>query len=596
MDPTLTRAAAHKVFGDLYRKTRPPDLQEKVDRVIQATSDVFVRIQRIEELDADHARGKKGVETAAKRPQGRSPGAAPAARPARKPERKAGILDALLGGGDIGVWGKETETLTTGFLGRNLKLSKKSEDIFTALNEEIVVAAIKCFRTATRVGWQVWEPATYNVVVTAYQFFNEFVNAASILKRNERPETLAQETAIMQKMYGALVQYPNYKRVLGESFVKLVLDSKEMAGYTDLLKLAVNHIVNLEARNPTLKNTILAFHALSRKQIVSWQDVMQELGVGKPVLNRYRAPEAIMQQIDGAIKKHETQIDLRIGEIQEIENLKRSFFDYDSAGKVKTEFLNKIVYEVLRRIYNEKVLNEGTLKQHKTEPPRLLFVILKDFDISSLYLLEGSFHIKDPSGQAEMILFKQGLWRTTIDEFNAVLREVEMFYKKNKNLTFNFQNLIEIMKSGHGDEEMKKFLALVGRANRLFKLLVTNFRIIWDNHQLARKDQSQASQEKLARTKTIPIEAFVVGKRYLPFYEHEIVSNNRWHGLSIEAVVGQITRNLYNYLFIFRDDELLGHLSSISRLQSDIDLHIAALKKLGIERAGGEGAPGPKSD
>lgn len=593
MDPTLTRAAAHKVFGDLYRKSRPPELQEKVDRVIQATSDVFVRIQRIEELDADHARGKKGVETARK-PQGKSQGAPAGQRPAqKKPERKAGILDALLGGGDIGVWGKETETLTTGFLGRNLKLSKKSEDIFNTLNEEVVVAAIKCFRFATRVGWQVWEPATYNVVVTAYQFFNEFVNAAPTLKRNERPEMLAQETAVMQKMYGALIQYPNYKKILGESFVKLILDSKDMAGVTDLLKLAVNHIVNLESKNPTLKNTILAFHALSRKQIVSWQDVMQELAVGKPVLTRYRAPEAIMQQIDSAIKKHETQIDLRLGEIQEIENLKATFFEYDSAGKVKTEFLNKIVYEVLRRIYNEKALNEGTLKQHKVEPPRLLFVILKDFDISSLYLLEGSFHIKDTAGQAEMILFKQGLWRTTIDEFNAVLREVEAFYRKNKNLTFNFQNLIEIMKSGHGDEEMKKFLALVGRANRLLKMLVTNFRIIWENHQLARKDQSQASQEKLARTKTIPIEAFVVGKRYLPFFDHEIVSNNRWHGQTVEAVVGQITRNLYNYLFIFRDDELLGHLSSINRLQSDIELHIAALKKLGIER---EGGPAPKSD
>jgi hypothetical protein len=463
MDPTLTRAAAHKVFGDLYRKSRPPELQEKVDRVIQATSDVFVRIQRIEELDAEYARGKRGVETV-RRPQPKTSTTTAARPPQRKPEKKAGILDALLGGGDIGVWGKETETLTSGFLGRNLKLSKKSEEIFTQLSEDVVVAAIKCFRAATRGGWQVWEPATYNTVVTAYQFFNEFVNAAPILKRNERPETLAQETALMQKMYGALIQYPNFKKILGESFVKLILESKEMAGYTEMLKQAVNHIVNLESRNPTLKNTILAFYTFSKKQIPSWADVMQELGVGKPVLHRYRAPEAVMQQIDAQIKKHENQIELRKEEIRSIEHLKAHFFDYDTSGKVKTEFLHPIVLEVLRRVYNEKVINDSVIKTHRTEPARLLFVILKDFDISSLYLLEGSFHIKDPGGQTEMILFKQGLWRATIDEFNAVLREVEMFYKKNRNMSFNFQNLIEIMKTGHGDDEMKRFLSLVGRA------------------------------------------------------------------------------------------------------------------------------------
>jgi hypothetical protein len=131
--------------------------------------------------------------------------------------------------------------------------------------------------------------------------------------------------------------------------------------------------------------------------------------------------------------------------------------------------------------------------------------------------------------------------------------------------------------------------------NRLFKAIATNFYIIWENHLLARNDLSQGSQEKLARTKTIPIESFTVGKRYLPFYDHEIVSNNRWNGMKVESVVEQILRNMYNYLFIYRDDELLGHLSSANRLQADIDLHVAALKKLGIDRAGAD-SPGLKSD
>ncbi|MCB1317994.1 MAG: hypothetical protein KDK27_18645, partial [Leptospiraceae bacterium] len=52
VDPTLTKADAHRVFGDLYRKPRSPELQAEVDKIVASTSDVFVRIERIEQLDA----------------------------------------------------------------------------------------------------------------------------------------------------------------------------------------------------------------------------------------------------------------------------------------------------------------------------------------------------------------------------------------------------------------------------------------------------------------------------------------------------------------------------------------------------------------
>ncbi len=591
MDPTLTRAAAHKAFGDLYRKPRPPELQEQVEKVIQSVSDVFARIQRIEEIDAAHSRKQKGVETAERRRpssqagSGGGAGTGTGARsPAQKPrERKPGLLDAILGGGEIGVWGKETETLSTGFLGRNLHISKKSEDIFSALAEDIIVATIKCFRTAARDGWMHWEPPIYNVIVTAYQFFNEYITVGPVFRRIERQELLAGETSKMQKLYAALIQYPNYKKALTESFVKFINESKELAGYTETIKMTMGFLTSLDAKHPTLKNTILAFHALAKKRVATWQEITDEMGVGKPVLKRYRAPESVMQQIDAAIKKHYTQIAMRKAEIREIENLRRSFFEYDGAGKVKTDFLNPIVTEVLRRIYNEKLVNDMTVKSHKTEPPKLLFVIMKDFDISSLYLLEGSFHVRDGGNQIEVILFKQGLFRVVIDEFNGLLREIEMFFKKNKNMAFHFQNLTEILKKDSGDEEMRRFVALSRRANKFFKTISVTFRTIWDNHLGAKSDTNQAVQEKLARTKTIPIESLAVGKRYIPFYEMEVVSNNRWNGLSVEKVIEQIVRNMYNYMFIFRDEELLTHLSSTTRLQAEIQSLIEELKKLGVD-------------
>ena len=46
MDPTLTTAGAHKLFGELYRKQRPAEAQAKIDKVVAETQDVFARIRR----------------------------------------------------------------------------------------------------------------------------------------------------------------------------------------------------------------------------------------------------------------------------------------------------------------------------------------------------------------------------------------------------------------------------------------------------------------------------------------------------------------------------------------------------------------------
>ncbi|MCE9599787.1 MAG: hypothetical protein K8S54_17645 [Spirochaetia bacterium] len=584
MDPTLTRAAAHKVFGDLYRKPRSPELQEQVDKVIQSVSDVFARIQRIEAIDAQAGK-QKGVETAGvKRPPSRTPTPIGTKAPvaARKAEPRRGILGQILGGGDIGVWGKETETLSAGFLGRNLRMSQKSIDLFSALNEEQIVSTIKSFRLATREGWATWEPSVYNTVVAAYQFFSEFVAVAPIFKRVERQESLAVETMKMQRAYALFLQYPNYKKILTENLVRFIAEHREGASGADILRNSMNVMASIDARQPTLKNIICAFYGLARKKVVSWAEVVQELQVGKPALDKYRAPEAIMQHIHGTIKKYENQIEAKRSDIHEIEEVKSKFFAYDSAGKVRTDFLNPILADVLRRIYPEKLVNDATTKSHKSEPAKLLFVIMKDFELSTLYLLEGSIHVRDAGNQVEAILFKQGLFRAIIDEFNATMREVDVYFRKNKNLNFTFQNFLETLKKENTDEEIKRFIALSRKTNGLFKKLLVAFRVIYDNHVAAKQDTNAGSLEKLARTRTIPIESISPGKRYLPFYDVEIISNNRWNAMTVETAVAEIVRDFYNYLFIFRDEELLGHMSSVTKIKAEISGLVQELKKLGV--------------
>ncbi len=51
MNEPITTTQAHKLFGELYQKPRPPELQQKVDEIIEKYKDVYVRIKKIQELD-----------------------------------------------------------------------------------------------------------------------------------------------------------------------------------------------------------------------------------------------------------------------------------------------------------------------------------------------------------------------------------------------------------------------------------------------------------------------------------------------------------------------------------------------------------------
>lgn len=51
MNEPLTKSQAYRVFGQLYNKPRSPELQKQVEEIVNKYSDIFVRIQKIQELD-----------------------------------------------------------------------------------------------------------------------------------------------------------------------------------------------------------------------------------------------------------------------------------------------------------------------------------------------------------------------------------------------------------------------------------------------------------------------------------------------------------------------------------------------------------------
>lgn len=59
MDENVSRTEAHKIFANLYRKSRSAEHQAKVDEIITRSNDVFIRIDMIKKLDEEFEKNER---------------------------------------------------------------------------------------------------------------------------------------------------------------------------------------------------------------------------------------------------------------------------------------------------------------------------------------------------------------------------------------------------------------------------------------------------------------------------------------------------------------------------------------------------------
>lgn len=593
MDPTLTRSQAHRYFGELYQKQRSPDAQKQVDDIVKNVSDIFVRIKRIEEVDEREGGGSRGVETRGgdgRRRGGGSPGGkkAPAKKaPAKKGSAapaKPGFLTSLFGG-DLAKWGERTGTLDSGFLALNLKLSKSVPRVFDQFDEESIVSAIRAFRFAVVNAWESFPPEKYNVLVCAYQFFQELIKVPVLFKKQDSPATIIQETLKAQVLYSQLLKMPGWEKVLVDEFPPWVGGSEDISKLANPTEKVMRQLVGLEKTRPKLSDCFLALYALERKKILGWPELLDELKVKEPVMDEYRAPDSVMQRINKKISKLKEEIRTRRESIEEIQEVRKNYFKTDSNGRVTVDFLDQILGSVIRKTQPDKGMNQDYIKAQKSEPHRLMHLLLADYEMTVLSLLTGTVQVDhETGGVGDGILFKSGLFKLEADESLGVHREMEEFLRKYKNTTFTFQAYIAGLKAGSKDAMIAGFAHVVARANKLFRRTVASLRLVLHNHEQAmEKEANKKASDNLLRTKTYPIEILEPSIRFIPMHDRILAGSTRLNGMRIDEALETIVMNLYNYLYIFRDDELVRTLASIPRLKSEIQGIEKRLTKYGVE-------------
>ncbi|MDH5655765.1 MAG: hypothetical protein OEZ34_07655 [Spirochaetia bacterium] len=578
MDPTLTREKAHKLFGELYRKDRSPDLQKKVDDIVAQNSDIFVRIQKIEALDKKEAESKSKFSDAS-----------PSSRNKRGKERTSGIQQPAkkkdnvlkkIFGGDVARWGTETETLESGWFGANLKPSKSSYKVFSSFKENQIVAIIKAFRLGISYGWEVWDAEQYNTVMAAYQFFNEYVKTPSILKTVQKANDFPVSTMKLQRLYASLISYKNYDKILSENFLEFV-EKNQSSDLASDCEYFIKFLKKIDAKSPTMQNIFRSYYALAGGGIRSFEEITNDLQTPPAILDTYRAPESVLEKINARIKKTMDDIRNKRHEVAEIEEIRQKYFKFEGT-RVQTNFLNPICEQIVQRVFPKNLINEHFIKNQKSQPHRLLYLILKDLDLVVGPFLSNPVSGKSQGGVETVVIFRSGLFKPSYDEIDALIRELEIFSKNNATFMYSFKDFHSDA-GNSGDSALNQLNGLIKRANKVFTRMVIDIRTVLENHRNADEhEKKQSSQEKQNRSKNIPIESLEVGSRFIPFSAYTLVSNDRLNDKSMIGVLNEISMNLYNYLYIYKDETTVRTLASAARLKSEI-----ALLEKDLERMGG---------
>ncbi|MBE7439578.1 MAG: hypothetical protein HS115_14060 [Spirochaetales bacterium] len=571
MHSHLTTAAAHRLFGELYRKPRPPEEQAKVDEIVSTTSDVFLRIARIEELDKKLTESRRGVEVApaAARPGGakaRPAGAPPVKNAARKKKAKAGFL-ANIFGGELTRWGQTTGTIDTGIFGLNYAISGGVHALFST-PEEDMAALLRGLRFAVRYSWKNYGPPTYNTLVAALQFFTEYFNCQPRLALNkDNPDQWITDSIRLQKAYSLLILYPNYRKVLLEELPVYVDARPELKDASRDFARSIKLFARMEEGTPNLKDAFRAYYTLREKRIVNWDDIVRtELGTGKPALKKYRAPEKIAAVIVTYVNKLDQNIRDLEEEIQNIELMKKRYFTIKEGGRLDISFFQDIVRLVLNRLHVGHAVTEDSIREHLNNPYKFLHAILHDFDLNFTPLLMGSVGtIRDHSTE-DVIIFKQGIFKRLAEDISVLLRSVDNLAKKNPS-DYTFARLHQDLKTGGDDAVTQELVTCVRAALRLFRQFSQDLGVVLSNHSSARE---MGSDPRMQRSRSVPVEDLRKEARFIPHAEREITGGSRFAGMNVEQALENMMKCVLNLLFLFRDGELSQRLNATARIKEEI--------------------------
>lgn len=606
----VSRTEAHKVFADLYRKTRTLEHQQLIDEAILKSNDVFIRIDLIRKVDEDYEnKNKPKKEDSRDRglPEKEQPKREVVSRsvtPDPKPKRSSdlvtidsakqkqnparkkaieqrqggGLLAGLFGGGNnanssIGKFAKETGTIDIGLFGRNPAISNNVEKIFRGLKEDVLIPTIQALRVSEQQGWRIWTPLVYNIINNFNKFFNAFASLDALILDKISADIFLERSLKMQMFYVRFLQRDDAKDIILSNLPDIVKMDEKLTPKLNKIMEGVNYALNLENNRPKLSDAITAFYIVAKKKMFTWPEIVADLRVPPIQEHKFQAAREIQKEVEITVAKISDDINTRTFKKEELQNLRSRYFSIDDKGKISFDFLNQVVDDYMAHHMPESAKSQTVKNSYKSQPHRLVYLLLRDLQTVYINVIEGYVRLGDKNQNQELLLIQPGLFRNEIDELNSLVRTIDNFNKKFPSFQYSFQQYGMDYSTGNAasDQIAGTIVQALQEASEFFGSFAGKLNIIVENHLMAKVTESKGkANDKIASTKDKVIEEVKIAQRFIPHHDKAVVAKERINGMKVEDVFIQFTKYLYNYAVIFKDPTTTSKLTAHRKIEQEL--------------------------
>ena len=601
MDENVSRTEAHKIFANLYRKSRSAEHQAKVDEIITRSNDVFIRIDMIKKLDEEFEKNERKERVLEKRkaPSGggggstgsgssrSNSGSEAVANPSseiakaaiqseaqKQPQKNdASLIDRIFGGSNlIAKFAKESKSLDLGLLGRKPTLSVNVEKIFKFLSEEEIIGTAQALKFCEQAGWRFWTPKEYNVVVNFGRFFNAFISLDSLFKDEISPEVFLGRSLKMQMYYVRILQRPDTKDIVMEKIPNLVKMEPKLVGKLEPIVRGLTYILTLETRRPTLKDSIIAIHVVMNKKLITWEDIEKKLAVTPIDESRFSASPEIMKQIEMASTKISNDIYGKLGSLEELVTVRKNYFTFKKENQISLDFIDAILTEHINRFYPDNSQLDTIKQSIRQSPPKLLQALCRDIQTQFLPIFEGYIKVEDKGNMSDVLVFQNGLFFPEIDKTNQILRSLDAFNRKFPSFSYSFKKYNDDLTKGTTDQIEMSLVKLISDAADFFGKFAKKLAVVVENDRLAKElERSGELNEKTYATRQKTLEDLKPMQRFIPYGTAKIVTQNRIENRTVQDAVYDLTKLLFNYAVLFKDQTISNLLVGYNKLENDLN-------------------------
>ncbi|TGM81445.1 hypothetical protein EHR01_01165 [Leptospira mtsangambouensis] len=607
----VSRTEAHRVFADLYRKTRTPEHQQLIDEAILKSNDVFIRIDLIRKVDEDYENKNKP-----KKDDGRDRGLPEKEQPRRevlsrtstpepKPKRSSdlvtidsakqkqnpakkrvieqrqggGLLAGLFGGGagsvnnSISKFGKDTGTIDIGLFGRNPTISNNVEKLFRGMKEDVLIPTIQALRVSEQQGWRIWTPLVYNIINNFNKFYNAFASLDALILDKISADIFLERSLKMQMFYVRFLQRSDANDIILSNLPDIVKMDDKLTPKLSKIMEGVNYAINLENTKPKLSDAITAFYIVAKKKMFTWPEIVSDLRVPAIQEHKFQAAREIQKEVEITVAKISDDINTRTFKKEELTNLRSRYFSIDDKGKISFDFLNVVVDDFMAHHMPESAKSQTVKNSYKSQPHRLVYLLLRDLQTVYINLIEGYVRLGDKNQNQELLLIQPGLFRNEIDQLNSLVRTIDNFNKKFPSFQYSFQQYGMDYSTGNAanDQIAGTIVQALQEASEFFGSFAGKLNIIVENHLMAKATESKGKvNDKIVSTKDKVIEEVKIAQRFIPHFDKMVVAKERINGLKVEDVFIQFTKYLYNYAVIFKDPATTSKLTAHRKIEQEL--------------------------